>query len=95
MGVPYGFDLLGYLPDPTAVSITEAEHFAIDYTFFLNLGFLILTAGLVYHGFFRRKDIMHHKEMAPKSKTMEQTLKYLVWVSYVWLAGGLLVKFLM
>ena len=30
---------------------------------------------------------MHHKEMAPKSKVLEQTLKYLAWVSYVWLGG--------
>lgn len=95
LALHYGFDLLGYLPDPKAVSVTETEHFKIDYTFFLNLGFLLLTAGLVYHGFFRRKDVMHHKEMAPKSKVLEQTLKYLAYGSYAWLVGGLVVRFLM
>ena len=36
---------------------------------------------------------MFMKEMAPKSKLLENTLKYLAFACYAWLAGGLIVKF--
>ena len=36
---------------------------------------------------------MHMKEMAPKSKTLERTLKYAALGCYVWLTAGLLIKF--
>ncbi|MFA0963639.1 permease [Roseivirga sp. BDSF3-8] len=90
----YGFNLAGALPDPGTMSITESDHFKIDYTFWLNLAFLAISGILIYIGFFKGKDVKHHKEMAPKSKTLEQTLKYLAFVAYAWLAGGLLIKFL-
>ncbi|WP_297336860.1 permease [Algoriphagus sp.] len=87
----YGFDLLGYLPDPKSVDITDREHFAIDYTFFFNLFFLVITGVLVYLGFVKGKDVMHHMEMAPKSALLEKILTYLAYIAYVWLAGGMLV----
>lgn len=89
----YGFSLAGYLPDPGTVSITSSEHFKIDYTFFLNLAFLVISGILIYIGYYKGKGIMHHKEMAPKSQTLESTLKYLAFVCYIWLAGGLVVRF--
>jgi len=40
----YGFLALDMLPEPgTGKSVTEREYFKIDYTFFLNIGFLILS----------------------------------------------------
>ncbi len=89
----YSFDLLGALPDPSQVTIQDSEYFKLNYTFFLNLAFLILSGYLIYLGFFKRKDIMHMKEMAPKSKTLEHTLMYAAFICYAWLAGGLVVKF--
>ena len=89
----YGFDLLSMLPDPSQVTVQDSEYFKINYTFFLNLAFLAVSGYLIYLGFFKRKDIMHMKEMAPKSKTLESTLKYAAFLCYFWLAGGLIVKF--
>ena len=89
----YGFDLLNLLPDGTAKSIVEEEHFSIDYTFFLNLGFLALSGVLIWFGFFKRKDVKHHKEMAPKSPLLENILKWLAVICYAWLAVGMVLKF--
>ena len=91
----YGFDLLGILPDPSQVKVQDKEHFKIDYTFFLNVAFLIISAYLVYLGFFKRKDVEDSmSEMAPKSPLLEKILKYAAFICYIWLAGGLIVKFL-
>ncbi|WP_029033361.1 permease [Salinimicrobium terrae] len=89
----YSFDLLNFLPDPQDVKIMSAEYFAIDYTFFLNILFLILSGILIYIGFFKRKDVKYMKEMAPKSMTLENIMKYLSFAAYAWLVGGLVVKY--
>ncbi|MCP9199697.1 permease [Gramella sp. GC03-9] len=93
LALQYGFDLLGMLPDPSSVKIQDSEFFKIDYTFWLNMAFLAISAYLIYLGFFKRDDVMFMKEMAPKSKILEKTLKYLAFACYIWLAGGLIVKF--
>ncbi len=90
----YSFDLLNLLPDTSAQSITKKEHFAIDYTFFLNLAFLIISGILIYFGFYAGKEVKHHKEMAPKSPLLEKILKYLAFACYAWLMIGILLKFL-
>jgi len=89
----YGLSLLDLLPEGKGKRIIESEHFKIDYTFFLNTGFLIVSGMLLYFGFIRGKDVMHHSEMAPKSPVLEKTLKWLAFICYAWLAGGLVVKF--
>ena len=89
----YSFDVFSILPDSSQVKIQETEYFKVNYTFFLNLAFLAFSAYLIYLGFFKQKDIMHMKDMAPKSKTLERTLKYAAFVCYLWLAGGLFIKF--
>ncbi|SHF78371.1 hypothetical protein SAMN05444483_102368 [Salegentibacter echinorum] len=89
----YGFNLFNLLPDPSAVSVTKSEHFKIDYTFWLNMVFLIISGILIYLGFFKRTDVMQMKEMAPKSKLLESSLKYIAFICYAWLAGGLFIKF--
>ncbi len=89
----YGFDLFGALPDPSSVKIQESEYFKIDYTFWLNMAFLVISGYLIFLGFFKRNDVMFMKEMAPKSKALEKTLKYLAFACYIWLVGGLVVQF--
>jgi uncharacterized membrane protein YraQ (UPF0718 family) len=90
----YGFTLFDLLPDGSEKSIVESDHFKIDYSFFLNIAFLIISGILIYLGFFKGKDVMQHKEMAPKSQLLENILKWAAIICYVWLAGGLLVKFI-
>lgn len=89
----YGFDLFGLIPDGSAASITDKEHFKIDYTFYLNIAFLAISGIMIYFGFFKGKDVMHHKEMAPKSPLLERVLKWLSMVCYVWLAIGIALKY--
>lgn len=91
----YGFELSGLLPDSALATITETEHFKLNYTFFINIFFLLLSGGLLYYGLFRKKEVKYHKEMAPKSKYMERTLKVLAFICYGWLAGGVIVKLFM
>ncbi len=88
----YGFSLADMLPQGTGKSITEADHFKIDYTFFLNIAFLVISGILIFQGFVRGKEVMYHKEMAPKSPALERTLKWIAFVCYVWLAVGLILK---
>jgi hypothetical protein len=95
LALHYAFDLFNILPDPSQVKIQDSEYFKIDYTFFLNLAFLAISGYLIYLGFFKKKDVEHSmSEMAPKSLLLEKVLKYLAFVCYAWLAGGLIVKFL-
>lgn len=89
----YSFDFLSLIPDASAKSITDKEHFAIDYTFFMNIGFLVISGVLIYFGFFKGKDVMHHKEMAPKSPLLEKVLKWIAFACYVWLAIGIVLKY--
>jgi uncharacterized membrane protein YraQ (UPF0718 family) len=92
----YSFSALGILPDPSQVTIQDGNYFKIDYTFFLNMAFLAISGYLIYLGFFKKKDVGHAmSEMAPKSEALEKTLKWLAFACYIWLAGGLLVKFVL
>lgn len=85
----YGLELFHLVPDPQSVSITEKEHFSIDYTFFLNIGFLAVSGLLLYLGMYKGKDVKYHKEMAPKSPVFERVLKWLAIGCYAWLAVGI------
>ncbi len=88
----YGFSLFDVLPGNSEKSITESDHFKIDYTFFLNIGFLMISGVLIYLGFFKGKEVEYHKEMAPKSPVLEKFLKWLAFICYGWLVGGLVIK---
>lgn len=91
----YTFDFFNMLPDPSQVKIQERDFFKIDYTFFLNITFLAVSGYLVYLGFFKKKDVDHQmSEMAPKSPFLENILKYAAYICYVWLASGLIIKFI-
>ncbi|SIO23050.1 permease [Algoriphagus halophilus] len=89
----YSFDFLGILPDPSQVSIQDESYFQLNYTFFLNIAFLIGSVYLIWLGYQKYKDMHYMKEMAPKSKNMETILKYIAILSYIWLLGGLVVQF--
>jgi len=91
--VHYGLDAIDMLPAAKAVNIADQEHFKIDYTFFMNIAFLIISGVLIYFGFVKGKEVMHHKEMAPKSPALESTLKYLAFTAYAWIAGGLIIHY--
>ncbi|PVW13738.1 permease [Marixanthomonas spongiae] len=96
LALHYTFDLFNILPDPSQVKIQDSEFFKVDYTFFLNLAFLVISGYLIYLGFFKKKDVEHSmSEMAPKSQLLESILKYAAFICYAWLAGGLIVKFFM
>lgn len=89
----YGFDIAGMLPSPGSVTITDTEYFKLNYTFYLNCAFLIITGVLIYLSKKESSAHHHHHKMAPKSATMETVLKWLAYVSMLWLAGGLVVKY--
>lgn len=89
----YGFDFFNTIPEASSVSITENNHFTIDYTFFINIGFLILSGTLIYLGFFKGKEVKHHKEMAPKSPLLEKVLKWLAFLCYIWLLIGVALNY--
>jgi len=89
----YGFDFFELIPEGTSKSIVDQEHFAINYTFFLNIAFLAISGILIYLGFFTKNEVHHHKEMAPKSPWLEKTLKWLAVACYLWLVIGMILKF--
>jgi hypothetical protein len=86
----YGFSLAGLLPDVAnqTGTVTGQDFFALDYTLFLNVGFLGVSGGLLW--LWRTTDVeMMGGEMADKS-WIERILFWLALASYVWLAGGLI-----
>ncbi|MFC0878532.1 permease [Saccharicrinis sp. FJH2] len=89
----YGLDIMNLLPDGSQQKITDNMGFKIDYTFFLNIAFLIISGILAWFGFVKGKHVMHHKEMTPKSPALENTLKYIALACYVWLIAGFVIHF--
>lgn len=89
-----GFDWLGILPNgANGENILHQEYFKTNYTLFLNIGFVLVSGWLLYMSRIRKKDHHHHKEMAPKSKTLETVLQWLACISYIWVIGGLVVRY--
>ncbi|MEQ9441415.1 MAG: permease [Cyclobacteriaceae bacterium] len=92
----YGFDLIGAIPENTGKAMSEADHFKINYTFFLNLAFLALSGFLVWLGFFKKAPQNephsghHHNHGGGGKDRIEQILKILAFIAYAWLAGGLI-----
>ena len=95
LALHYAFGLFDILPDPSQATIQDTTYFKLDYTFYLNLAFLALSGYLIYLGFYKKKDVEYPMaEMAPKSKFLEKILTYLAFICYIWVAGGLIMKFL-
>ena len=89
----YGFALLGILPQAgSGTAVTDAERFAIDYTFWLNLAFLAITGVLAWLNFSGKQ---HHGMSHGSDKSIiEQVLLWLALLSYVWIIGGLITTLL-
>lgn len=89
----YGFALLGILPQAgSGTAVTDAERFAIDYTFWLNLAFLAITGVLAWLNFSGKQ---HHGMSHGSDKSIiERVLLWLALLSYVWIIGGLIATLL-
>lgn len=85
----YGFALFGISPQVTSGSGGPESRFAIDYTFFLNLGFLAITGGLFWLQSSGSSDGGH--DHGDGQSLIETILLWLAIASYIWLAGGLVV----
>jgi hypothetical protein len=111
----YGFSLFGILPQSAAASSPQStERFAIDYTFWLNLAFLVATGVLVWlrfgSGKKQRKQHQQHNNHQEHGRGdgdrhhhcghnhgggkgfTENLLFWLAILSYIWLAGGIIVS---
>ncbi|WP_454062470.1 permease [Candidatus Nitrospira salsa] len=83
----YGFSVLGLLPDPSmAKSVTEREFFKVDYTLFLNVAFLAMSAGFLWWN--KTQNGGHDME---DTSLGEKVLYWLAIAAFIWLIGGLLV----
>jgi uncharacterized membrane protein YraQ (UPF0718 family) len=81
----YGFAAFGALPDSAnAKSVTDRQFFGVDYTLFLNLAFLALSAFFLVW-----KTKTAGFDMSLPDKLSEQALVWLSVVALVWLAVGL------
>ncbi|WP_166822488.1 permease [Thalassoroseus pseudoceratinae] len=91
LALHYGFLAFGLLPDGGGSSqqVQPTDRFAIDYTFFLNLGFLMITATFFWLSK-KDKDDGHGQHTSGKSRS-DQLLTWLAYASFVWLLGGLVV----
>lgn len=114
----YGFSLFGLLPENAgATSPQSTERFAIDYTFWLNMAFLIATGVLAWlrFGSGKKQKSQHqhhehhqhqgnndgdegkhkqhggHNHGGGKQGFTEKLLLWLAILSYIWLAGGIIV----
>jgi len=84
----YGFAAMGALPDASAAkSVTEREFFHVDYTFFLNLLFLLLTGVAV-----KWKLDESGVDLSLSGSAGERTLAVLAFVGFFWVAGGLAIS---
>ncbi len=89
----YGLLAFDALPSPDALSIMDREFFKLDYTFWMNIAFLIGSGILVYLGFFKKKSGHGHDHaMAPKSKIFERILSFFAMGSYLWLTIGMVLN---
>jgi uncharacterized membrane protein YraQ (UPF0718 family) len=83
----HGFAALDLLPDPSqARSVTERTFFAIDYTFWLNIGFLVLSA--MFAGW---RMLEQGFGLDVGSSPSERVLFRLAMLAYLWIVGGWLI----
>jgi uncharacterized membrane protein YraQ (UPF0718 family) len=87
----YGFDLLGQLPTRgDGPKIVDRTFFQLDYSFYLNAAFLLISAGLGWLSMQKIRDesLRGGSEMADKG-WMETVLRVLALVSFLWLGIGM------
>lgn len=85
----FGFAAFGLLPDPAAAeAVTERNFFAVDYTLWLNLLFILLSAGFLVWRW------AAEGLPAAVDSTTERVLLVLSILALTWLAVGLLLPWL-
>ena len=89
----YGFAAFDLLPQGNIHSVQKNDPFKINYTFFLNIAFMVISGVLMYWSFTKKTGHVSHN-MASQGKTLETILKYLAFGCYAWLIIGLGLKFL-
>ncbi|MEQ8558828.1 MAG: permease [Henriciella sp.] len=83
----YAFAGFGLLPDGSSVkSVTDRDFFKVDYTLFLNLAFLALSAVFLWW-----KGVTAGFGNPVGQGATEKILFVLAAIAYLWLAGGLVV----
>ncbi len=83
----YGFSFAGLPPASSdAQSVTQRQFFALDYTFYLNLAFGLMSVAFVIW-----KVKSSGWKMKASADLGERILFWLAMAAYVWLAGGALV----
>lgn len=94
-----GFAVFGLLPQTSGgQSVAQTQRFAINYTFWLNLVFLVITGILTWlrFGGDKEQQHQHHHHHGGDKGIVERVLFYLAILSYIWLAiwlaGGLIVS---
>lgn len=88
----FGFEFFDLIPEAGSLKIMGAEHFKIDYTFYLNLVFFILSGLLIYLSRQKKKQ-SHHHHMAAKSSLFESSIKWIARMSFLWLLIGIILKY--
>ncbi len=90
----YGLLSFDLLPERKGGGISQMQYFQIDYGFFLNIVFLALSAYVIY---LSRSTKMsgHHGHEMPDKGWLETILRYAAWISYLWLAVGLFLRFIL
>ncbi len=85
----YGFQLFDVLPNAQNWSSpAEQDHFKLNYNFFLNIGFLLISAYLFYNWKQSQSDSDHQTSLTLGKITMNT----LVVLSAIWLIGGVVAK---
>lgn len=95
----YGFAAFDLLPEGSvsAQSVNASERFAIDYTFFLNIAFLAVTGFLFWlrsAGGHKHDGGEHSHDHAEEKSWSDRLLTGVACLSFVWLAGGVVINFL-
>ncbi len=93
----YGFDIIGLLPEPsTFSSITERNFFKMDYSFWLNILFIVLTGGslALKHWGSSSEEHGHHHDHGSDESLIDKAVKWAAYLSFVWLGLGLILHFI-
>ncbi|WP_116125313.1 permease [Lewinella sp. IMCC34183] len=96
LALHYGFSLAGLLPQGAGQGggITDQQFFKLDYSFWLNVAFVV-GSGVLYWLSTKKisDDSLKGMHEMPDKGWVETVLFWLAMVSYAWLLGGLAIKF--
>lgn len=83
----YGFSLAGILPEASGgQSMVDREFFKLNYTFFLNIAFLLISIGFI--GWWWRSSSGNDGESSTSLK--DKVLLVFAGLAFLWLTGGLI-----